>query len=378
MSQEQTSILTFNDLILEVAFKLGVAYYGADGTLEPAIPIDKHDLLVCKRIVNDAIRMFIHDAPMSGWNWLDRITQIDLWPQISSDATLATAVTASYSPTTNRTLLILTQPAAGTAAFFASMEYRQIWLAGNPATGTPGFFIPPNGNTDPRIGTAFTVVNWISSVKIEVNGDATAVVGAKQSFSFASSGDYTMPANFGGAYNGEITYIAQTNRGVVPQWVSESEIRTRRQNYNIETGTPYWFAVRQFPQPSMDILTTSPARERWELMSWRISSEFLSVLVRYPLHFNSLVNLNDVQPAPFAHDETVKAACLAVAEKKVEDTYGPDWQYYRSVCLANSYRVDAQSRSRALGYFGNPSASSKANIHNFRDYTYQRPNVPVN
>jgi hypothetical protein len=28
---EPTSVLTFSDLILEVAYKLGIAYYGADG-----------------------------------------------------------------------------------------------------------------------------------------------------------------------------------------------------------------------------------------------------------------------------------------------------------------------------------------------------------
>lgn len=379
MSSEQNSSLTFQDLILEVAFKLGLAYYGTDAAQEPEIPIDKHDLVLCKRIVNKAIRMFIHDAPPTGWSWLDRIAQVDVWPQISSDPNIATGVTASYSASTNRTRLNLFQPAGGTIAFYPSMEFRQIWLAGNPPPTTPGFAAPPQGNDDPRTGTAFTVINWISPLQIEVDGDATSVVGAGQSYSFASSGDYTLPANFGGQYTGEITYVANTNRGMILHWTSEAQIRSRRQNYNIESGTPYEVAIRQMPQPSLDILTSTPPRQRWELMTWRIASEYLHMIFPYTLHFDELVNLNDVQPAPFGHDESLKAACLAVAEKEVEDQYGADWNYYRSICLPNSYRVDSMSRPQSLGYFGNPTAAGGKfpAIKTFRDYWYQRPTVPV-
>lgn len=382
MSNEQTSVLSFGDLILEVAFKLGLAYYGTSGEDEPQIPIDKHDLILCKRIVNKAIRMFIHDAPKNGWSWLDIVAQTDLWPQISSDPNVATGVRATYSASTNRSRLNLFQPAAGTAAFYPSMEYRQIWLAGNPPPATDGFSVPVNGNDDSRTGTAFSVVNWISATQIEVSGDATVIpliTTTGESYSFASTGDYTLPANFGGQYTGEITYKANTNRGMIMRWTSEAAIRGRRQNYNIESGTPYEAAIRQIPQPTLDELDEVPRRGRWELMTWRISSEYLHVLFPYTLHFNDLVNLNDLQPAPFGHDETIKAACLGVAEKEVNDTLGLDWQYYTQTCLPNSYRVDANSRPRNLGYFGNPTANGGKfpAIKTFRDYFYQRPNVPV-
>jgi hypothetical protein len=97
------------------------------------------------------------------------------------------------------------------------------------------------------------------------------------------------------------------------------------------------------------------------------------------LHFNDLVNLTDVHPAPFAHDETIKACCLAVAEKEVQDTLGMDWDYYHKQCLPNSYRIDAMSAPKALGYFSNPTASTGKTpaIKTFRDTWYQRPTVPV-
>lgn len=397
---EPTSALTFSDLILEVAYKIGVAYYGADGTGAAAIPVDAHDLALCKRIVNKAVRKFINDAPPpSGWRWTNVIGQVDLWPLIAYDFQVVptTYVTRVYDTPSNTTTLTLTTPGlpapglpvTGTPAFYQSMELRQIFLNGNPPAGTPGFNIPSGTVSGTNIGTSFTVLKYLSPTVIVVDGNATGAVGTPSSnpahcpFSFAQQGDYTMPANFSGQFTGDITYIANTNRGMILRWVNEASIRSRRQNYNIESGTPYEAAVRLIPTPSYAILTNASglmtARRRWELMTWRISSEFLSVIFPYILGYNDMVNLTDVPPAPFAHDEAIKAACLAVAEKEVEDAFGPDWQYYHSQALPNSYRVDAMSAPKTLGYFGNPNASLSVTppIKSFRDNWYQRPTVPV-
>jgi hypothetical protein len=66
------------------------------------------------------------------------------------------------------------------------------------------------------------------------------------------------------------------------------------------------------------------------------AARYLSLLYKYVLHFDSLVTLTDTSPAPFGHDETVKAACRAQAEKDVHDALGLDWQYYRETALPNS------------------------------------------
>jgi hypothetical protein len=468
---EPTSSLTFQDLIQEVALKIGCSSYGADGTGAPAIPTDTHDLTLCQRIVNKAIRMFIVDGPApSGWRWLNVIAQTDLWPQIAYDPTGQTYVTASYNAGPNTTTLTLVTPAVApepstvppfyVPSFFSSMELRQIWLNGNPPTNTPGWWLPvdeqtpgtaitlasltsssttatattssphgfSNGNSvtiygasqtpynglftvtvtsattftytmnttatspatgaifavlgDYRLGTAFTILSYLSPTQILVDGNAT-----NQGFptnipiAFAANGDYTLPANFSGQYTGAITYVANTNRGMILSWTDEASIRERRQNYNVESGTPYWAAVRLMPTPSYQILTNASGlmtpRRRWELMTWRISSEFLSVIFPYSLAFNNLVNLTDLSPAPFSHDEAILSACKAVAEKEVEDTYGPDWDYYRNVALVNSKRIDAASAPKRLGYFGNPYSGQWPNIKQFRDSLYQRPTVPV-
>lgn len=482
---EPTSALTFQDLLIEVAYKAGCAYYGPDGTGAAQVPVDNHDLVLCQRIVNKAIRMFINDAPSpNGWSWTRPIAQVDLWPQISYDAASPpqTFVTFTVNPSVNgvvqtgTTLLTLTTPGVpvtnaqvapvgvvGTPAFYQSMEYRQIFLNGNPPPNTAGFFIPENGNprtvepvtitrtgttatgTIPsgtsgwvvgnsvqiasaqqaayngnqviqsvtpttftftvagspatpatgniiatflgQVGVPFTILQYLSSTQIVVDGDAT-VGGTMPTFcpfSFPTPGDYTLPANFGGQYVGEITFVANTNRGTILNWIDEGSIRARRQNYNIETGTPYWAAVRLMPTPSYQQLTNTSGfmlpRRRWELMTWRISNEFLSIIFPYTLAFNDLVNLTDVPPAPFSFDEAIKAACLAVVEKEVEDSMtGPDWTYYHTIALQAAYRINAMAAPKTLGYFSNPrtgSATWGQAIRNFRDRDYQRPFVPV-
>lgn len=397
---EPTSSLTFQDLITEVAYKIGCASYGSTGQDPPSLPTDNHDLILCKRIVNKAIRMFINDGygngtrqRPNGWRWLNQIAQVDLWPLIAADASHQTYVTiGAYNSTTNLTTLtmhvpstavILTPTSTGPPQFFPSMELRNIYLGGNPPASTQSFFLPTNVPTVSTIGTQYAIVNYLSPTQAQVEGPVsstyTSTVGSSTIFSFSAVGDYTLPANFSGQYSGEITYVQNTNRGMTLAWTTEAAIRSRRQNYNFESGTPYQCAVRLIPQPTLDDLLYNPPRRRWELMAWRIPSEYLHVLFPYKLGFDNLVNLTDVPPSPFSFDEALKAACFAVAEKEVEDEQGVDWQYYQSQALINAWRIDDSNAPKMLGYFGNPAAAGSAQspIRNFREYWYQRPTVPV-
>lgn len=395
---EPTSAMAFGDLILEVAYKLGCAYYGSDGTSAPQVPIDTHDLALCQRIVNKGIRMFINDGPPpNGWSWLKPIAQVDIWPQISAGGTGSTSYLTStaFTSTAQGSLTTLTlHPPSGflstafsTALFYPTMEIKTIWLGGNPPAGTPG--IQQNLQSTSTTGTPFTVVNYLSASTIQILGAPSSTLfvgpdghtpstGGSTNWAMISDGDYTLPADFSGQYCGEVSYVANTNRGMILRWTSEAMIRQRRQNYNFETGTPYTCAVRLMPTPSLPT-DYAPMRRRWSFMTWRISSEFLHVLFPYVLGFQNLVNLTDTPPSPFSHDEALKACCLAVAEKEVTDQYGVDWQYYKSDALPKSWRIDSMNAPKRLGYFGNPSAGSAINnpIETFRDFWYQRPAVPV-
>lgn len=399
---EPTSALTFGDLVTEVAYKINLAYYGSTGLGAPQAPIDPHDLAICQKLVNKAIRMFIADGPApNGWAWLKPVAQMDLWPTVAADSQLGQVswITAGlYDSTNNVTTIFLnyasTVPASTIGAsstnaapiWYPSMELRQIFLGGNPPATTPGWFVPPNAPSTSTIGVPYTLVNFINNSTFQVSGSTvlSQLSTGSTTWSMATTGDYTLPADFGGSFAGEITYIQNTNRGMILQWIDEGTIRSRRQNYNQETGTPYQVAVRLMPTPSVSLLqgTYYPQRRRWEMMCWRISNEFLHILFPYVLSFSYLTQNNDVPPSPFLFDEALKAACFAVAEKEVEDTLeGPDWTYYRTIALPNAWRINAMSANKRIGYIGNPSASIGGwgqVIEDFRNWNYQRPDVTVN
>lgn len=66
-----TGGLRFDQILIRVAEYLGIADYSSAGTGAAAIPSDVHDLDLCKRLVNDGIRMFLSDNPK--WYWTRKI-----------------------------------------------------------------------------------------------------------------------------------------------------------------------------------------------------------------------------------------------------------------------------------------------------------------
>ena len=114
---EPTSALTFEDLIIETARSIGIAYYGSDGTGAVQVPQDAHDLDECKRHVNNAIRMFINDAPRpNGWRWLQPVSSMTLWsPVAEKDG--RTISGGTYDSSDDETQVTSTED-----VFYASME----------------------------------------------------------------------------------------------------------------------------------------------------------------------------------------------------------------------------------------------------------------
>lgn len=341
MSSEPTSAYAFRDLILEVARKLGYASYGDDGDGELQLPEDNHDLAECKRHVNNGIRMFLMDAPQpNGWRWTRPVAKLTIWGTLNEDSS-KTVTSSGYDPETKKTTL-----KANVDSFYETMEEHTISI---------------------KDGDDYTISDVVDARTIKVRGDATAVGTSGTQWSMESDGNFTLPRDFSGQYVGVITYESDTNQGVSLDWTDESTIRLWRENISDETGDPFWAAVRP--------MSGGTPRRRWELLVYPQPDEIMVVEFAYHLHFDKLLELDEVPPTPFAHDEAVKAACLAAAEKDAEDAPGNDFQYYRQVCLPNSYRIDAQSAPKRLGYFGNPGARGNPDIKEFRNNWYQRPDV---
>lgn len=332
MSSEPTAALTFDDLVLEAALFLSVAYYGADGTGVAQVPVNAYDLGECKRYVNNAIRMFIADAPKNGWRWARPTASIDLWPAVAVNA----AVTATGVYTS------LTTITATAASFYPSMEGKTITV------------------TD--VGD-LTIDSYTSSTVVTVAGNHPFV---GKTFAIAADGNYTLPKTFGGQYTGPITYDANSNTGAVIEWSSESIIRTHREPSTVETGYPFKAAVRRM---------VTPAR-RWELLTYPTPHELCTVEFPYDLYFDELTTGTEMHPAGYAFDEAVKAAVQATCEREGVGQIGPAMQYYRQIALPNAYNADGRSAPRRLGQM-DQAGRRPLSQDDYRRYI-QRPIVTVN
>lgn len=341
--REANSALTFGDLLLEVAREMGVAFYGDDGTEIAQIPDNMHDLEECKRHVNNGLRMFFNDAPPAGWRFNRPTLQMDLWGTVAVNA----AVTATAVTDSGKTIVTV----SGGTPFSQSMEHKMMAVTGL--------------TNDVMI----TKVLTSSTAEINLNGESDF---ASATFSITANGVYTMPPWFSGMVHGHPTFAADTNEGVSLRWMHEAAIRQWRQNSDDSTGTPNMLATRI---KDVDGLNNTLGRRRYELLAWPTPSGGDVMTIEFPceLHFDKMENEAEYPPTPVAHDEALKAACLAVVERDVYDRPGRHWEYYKNDALPKSHNIDARTGPRSLGYFGNPTGPRS--FTDWRANYYDRPEV---
>jgi hypothetical protein len=326
---EPTSALTFADLTLEVAKKLGVAFYGLAGDEVAQVPTDVHDLAECQAHVNNAIRLFISDAPPPGWRWMRRLDTVVLWA-----TTTGTATGTYVSPTGTIT--------ATSAKFYPSMVGHEIVFTVS--------------------GASYTVVGYTSPTVVTTDANCSGEVAA--AFTITANGNYTMPAYFGGQYTGEATFSAGSNEAYHLEWTDDYEIRRFREIPTVDIDTPRLLAVRRMNEVA----------RRWEVMAWPTPGTTVSIQVPYELSFDRMTTGTDLHPAGDRFDEAVKAACFAVLERDAEDSLAGLMQEYREVALPNAYKIDARSAPKRLGPSGR---HVRVTPWNFREYR-RRPTVAFN
>lgn len=339
---EPTSTLTFEDLILELTRKLGTASFGDEGDAVLQIPTDAHDLAEAKRMVNNAIRMFINDAPRSGWRWTKPVGQFVLWASIAADS--ANTVTfAGYDPASNKSTITVTS-----AVFLETMEEKTLTLA-------------TSGDQ--------TITDVVSTTSVKVSGELTSTIDG-ETFSITADGNYTLPVNFG-VPNGIPTFASSTDQGVGLDWSSEGVIRSLRAD-TAQTGDPFVLAV--WPKA-----TVVGSRRRQELLTYPTPSTEITVEFPFEIGFDKLVDLTENPPTYQSQDENIKAAVLAIGDKEGEGILGTDWGYYTDKALPAAYRIDNRLAPRKLGSFHKPHELSNAEaLRVFRARLYQRPDVTFN
>lgn len=270
---EPTSAYSYSDLVAAVAREMGVAYYGGD-TGRALIPADDdYNLQLCKELVNDAIKMFIADAPRNGWRWMRRIMSVN----ISNVRATGTADAADATSITDLTLAstyksdddlntywcyILTGTGAG--------SYAQI----DDYTGLTGKvdvldWLDQYGNaggTNPVAGDTFAITQYET-----VAGDVAR---------------YPLAENFGGEVNGKITYSKDSNHSAIIDWVDEGQIR-RVKSVTELSGYSRRAAYRPLEPVGSTLANTSITR-RFELLLDPKPSTTDTLEFPYTLYFDKL------------------------------------------------------------------------------------------
>jgi len=405
---EPTSATSYYDLILAVAREAGIAYHGSTGKEKAMIPIDAHDIDLCKDVVNQGIRMFIADAPVRGWRWMRRLMSITFALTYTGTAEAGTATTltdttiaTTYADDYFKDYIITITAGTGVGETATITDYD----------GTLGKFTFAAGLSADSTPDATTKYRVVRSADIVGNDGAR----------------YYLAENFGGEVDGPIKYAANTGHGGPINWCDESRIRALRA-VSVQSGHPSLAAIRLLEPTASGTEVT----RRWELIVDPQPTAVESVEFPYTLYFDklrlesgdasdgggtfltddSLANLypsnyfkgwritvisgdgknatgiitqyekadgkfnvedwlysdgtaaatdptsgsayyiepvRNLHPAGFRFDQAILAACLAKAEMLIEDMTAGWVNMYKKTDLAQAHQIDARSAPRQLG-----------------------------
>ena len=334
---ESTATLTFRDLLLFVAEYYGVASYDDTNGI-PYIPADDaFNLRECKKIVNEAIRMFMSRPPDSGkWRWMRRTETVtfdstgggvdnidgDAARYMLSAGCVQAAGKIEYTAdsghgtsidwcdetriTQNRSLSVLT----GYPTLAAIRPYQPTTNALGATRRWEIMFDPaPSSNKSVQ----FPYVLQFDSMKLEggtadAGTNATTLVDATRLESddyFITWIIYIISGTGEGSYAAVTDYVKSTGTFIVADWLDPQ---------GVAGGT----------DPAADsIYVVEPAA--------------------------------NLHPAGAQFDQAIKMACYAQCEMEAEDTeLGNKYiKYFNEVALPDAYRIDANSAPRGLGKMHN-------------------------
>jgi len=267
MAAEPNRASTMSDLVLRVAEKLGIAEYTSAGLIH--VPTDQFNLNLCKRYVNNGIRMFMADAPRKGWRWMRRLMTVTFTTRVTGIADDAGA------------LFLTDLTLANTYGTDDDLNGWYIYITEGTGIGSYAAIDDYTGATG-----KCEVLDWL-----DANGDADGIdpiAGSKFAITSTetNNGDtsrYTLPADFGGTVDGKIKYAANSNRGTAIEWCDESTIRARRA-VTVNSGTPLLAAIRPY-EPTSEVLS---ATRRWEMIVDPMPYVADVVEFPYTLHFDQM------------------------------------------------------------------------------------------
>jgi hypothetical protein len=94
--------------------------------------------------------------------------------------------------------------------------------------------------------------------------------------------------------------------------------------------------------------------QRWQLMIFPTTDQAYNLQFRYYILGECLSGARPYAYGGAGHAETLKAACLAAAERELNDMIGPMEQYFQERLVA-SMALDRKTKAQNLGYNGDNS-----------------------
>ena len=295
---DPTGSYTFQDLILRVATAAGIAYHGTTGQRKSMIPVHEEYLFdLCKRVVNDGIKMFIAAAPYpGGWRWMRRLYELTF----SSCQVEGTADAASATSLTDVTL-------------------KTDYTVDNQLTD---YYIYITAGTGKGSNAKITVYDCAAG-KIYVaawltidglSGGTTPVVGDSYSITSVHTieGDksrYALPDNFGRCI-GKITYKKDSGRGCFGGWADESQLRVNKEVSETDSY-PVYASIRAYRD------------RKWEIVFDPSPSAADTVVIPYETGFNELQLMGGLATAA----ATTTLTDSAIINLYSDDTFN-EWNIY--------------------------------------------------
>lgn len=297
---ESTLSNAYADLRAEIGYRVGYGRTSSNWTTDQINEINA--------VLKKGLRRFYFQEPdprtgkVHDWSFLRISTDLSIWPNQSS--TLSGAHTATTTVT------------AAAAMFYATMIGRTLTIGSSTRTIS---------------GVTSTTVCTITSAITATAGTAVSIT---------STGDYTMPDNFG-RVDSPVTY--EDNTGWLPLGKS-SEFRIRElrmRDVLLGAGQPLYYATRSRP---VDMTTG----QRFEMMVWPEPSAVMTLKYRYVVLPDNIDATNLYHLGGMAHTETVLAACLAASELHLDDHEGPFSEDFRRR-LVSSIDFDKSQAAENLG-----------------------------
>ncbi len=153
----------------------------------------------------------------------------------------------------------------------------------------------------------------------------TTIAAGTYRWGMVSDGVYQLWDDFGG-FEGAYLTLEQGSRKPRVMFANESTLRdAARYSDESSTGWPMYASVRTIAGNE----PTAPQRN--QIIVWPVPNETCSLSSKYVRVLDTLSSVLRFPPGGAPYSELFLAACLAAAEKEIDDTRGADWEYYVKV-----------------------------------------------